>query len=70
MRNDYAIINDGAHHFSLKTYYIKPLKQIEQLEELQFKNIRIFSLDGKEAAGGLELSSLKDCWVYYLCAVA
>lgn len=68
INKDYAIINDGAHDFGLKTYYIKPIKQIEQIEALEFKNIRIFSLvDGKEVAGRSELSSLKDPWLYYLC---
>jgi ubiquinone/menaquinone biosynthesis C-methylase UbiE len=63
---DYATINDGAHNFRLKTYYIKPTKQIEQLKELGFRDIRMFSLDGNELAGGSEAGSLKDCWLYYL----
>jgi ubiquinone/menaquinone biosynthesis C-methylase UbiE len=69
-KKDYAIINDGAHNFSLKTYYIKPIKQIEQLGELQFNNVRVFSLDGNEILGASELNSSRDCWLYYLCTAA
>jgi ubiquinone/menaquinone biosynthesis C-methylase UbiE len=64
---DYAIIHDGAHNFSLKLYYIKPWKQIQQLEELGFKNTRIFSLDGNEIVRVSELDKARDWWLYYLC---
>jgi ubiquinone/menaquinone biosynthesis C-methylase UbiE len=66
-KRDYAWIRDEAHAFSLKTYYIKPLKQVEQLEALGFENIRIFRLDGSEVAPGSDLSALRDGWLYYLC---
>jgi ubiquinone/menaquinone biosynthesis C-methylase UbiE len=67
---DHAWIRDEAHAFSLKTYYIKPLKQVEQLKELGFENLRIFCLDGREvAAGSAELGALRDGWLYYLCTV-
>jgi ubiquinone/menaquinone biosynthesis C-methylase UbiE len=64
---DYAWIRDEAHAFSLKTYYIKPLKQVEQLEELGFEDVRIFRLDGSEVAAGSDLGTLRDGWLYYLC---
>lgn len=67
---DYAWIRDEAHAFSLKTYYITPLKQVEQLKELGFANIRIFRLNGCEVVAGSDLCALKDGWLYYLCRVS
>jgi ubiquinone/menaquinone biosynthesis C-methylase UbiE len=65
---DYAIIKDGGHRFRIITYYIKPEKQIEQLTELGFANIKIFSLeDGKEVDINSNLSSVKDFWLHYSC---
>lgn len=67
---DFAILNDGAHHFKLKTYYIKPTAQVEQLERVGFKNIRLFSL---KTGGEVEKARLngasKDSWIYYLCEI-
>ena len=68
-KGDYAWIRDEAHAFSLRTYYIKPCKQVEQLEALGFENIRIFRLDGCEVAAGSDLSRLRDGWLYYLATV-
>jgi SAM-dependent methyltransferase len=63
---DYAVINDGAHFFRLRTYFIKPTYQLTQLHELGFQQARIFSLvDGQEVAG--KIDSLSDYWLYYLC---
>lgn len=66
---DYAWIRDEAHAFSLKTYYIHPLKQVEQLKGLGFEAIRIFRLDGREVTAGSELVAVRDGWLYYLCTV-
>ncbi|MBV8898756.1 MAG: class I SAM-dependent methyltransferase [Verrucomicrobia bacterium] len=66
---DYAWIRDEAHAFSLKTYYITPLKQLEQLKELGFEGVRIFRLDGCEVVAGSDLRALRDGWLYYLCTV-
>jgi ubiquinone/menaquinone biosynthesis C-methylase UbiE len=66
---EYAIINDGAHMFRVITYYIKPEKQIEQLTNLGFKNIKIYSLEeGKEIDSSSDLSSARDYWLHYLCS--
>ena len=63
---DYSLIYDGAHDFKLLTYYIKPAVQINQLKNLGFKNIRIFSLaDGSQIHNNLE--KIEDWWLYYLC---
>ena len=68
MKN-YAIFNDGALNYKLQMYYIKPTFQIEQLNNLGFKNIRIFSLhDGEQINNNLE--NKEDPWLYYLCEKA
>lgn len=65
---EYVLINDSSHLFSLVTYYIKPEKQIDQLTELGFKNIKVFSLEeGKEIKTISNLSYIKDRWLYYVC---
>ena len=67
--SQYAIFNDGAHNFKLQTYYIKPIEQIKQLSSC-FKEIRIFSLkNGKEIKSEIELNSIDDDWLYYLCVI-
>ena len=64
----YAILNDGAHNFRLRTYYIKPKEQIEQLADLGFTNIRLYGLfDGKEIKPPFMFDCIMDPWVYYLC---
>ncbi len=66
---DYAIIKDGGHRFRIVTYYIKPEKQIEQLTELEFRNIKIYSLEeGQEIDTSSDLSSARDYWLHYLCS--
>lgn len=66
----FAIINDGAHHFRLKTYYVRPSAQIEQLEQSGFKNIRLFSLKtGEEIDKAALNGASKDSWIYYFCEI-
>lgn len=61
-----AIIKDGAHNFKLSSYYISPEKQIAQLNDAGFKNIRIYSLNsGMELEN--EIKNIDDPWLYYLC---
>lgn len=67
---NYLIINDGAHRFRSKTYYIKPEEQINQLAVLGFRDIRVYSLsDGNEIKNKSLLNTLKDSWLYYLCRI-
>lgn len=66
-RAPYAILNDGAHHRKLRTYYIRPLEQIAQLER-DFTGTRVFSLDsGAEIKERGVLQTIEDPWLYYLC---
>jgi len=64
---NYTIINDGAHAFRLKTYYIRPKHQITQLHDSGFQGIRIFSLTGHEVTHNV--AEAQDSWLYYLCTV-
>lgn len=66
----FGVINDGADRFKWTTYYIEPTKQIEQLYDLGFKDIQVYSLsDGTEIANKSELGANTDFWLYYLCNV-
>jgi len=70
-KEKYTLINDGAHQFRLSTYFIQPKEQFKQLENLGFKNIRIFSLEtGKEIIKRSEIYTTTDGLYHglsYLC---
>lgn len=59
--DDYAIINDGDHRFSLLHYYINIEKQIKQLTDIGFSNIEAYDIEGK-----LVESDSASHWIYYL----
>ncbi len=65
-REGYALIKDGGHFFKLENYYIKPRAQINQLTEIGFRNVKLYSLlSGIEIVSGFEV--VKDPWIYYSC---
>ena len=64
---EWAIINDGAHRFRLKTYYITPAFQIQQLKNTGFEDIQLFSLDSGEEIKDSNLRKVNDTWIYYKC---
>ena len=67
LQADYLFINDGAHDFGLKHYFVRPRYQLEQLALAGFEKIRIIGLsDGKEVQEE-DLSTNEDFWLYYLC---
>jgi len=70
-KEKYTFINDGAHQFRLSTYYIRPKEQIKQLENLGYKNVRVFSLEtGKEIIKKSEIFTTRDGLYHglsYLC---
>lgn len=78
---EYAVINDGVYHKKLSwlvlsvwkklgfNYYIKPEAQIRQLESSGFKNVKVYSLQGKEITDKSELRATKDFWLHYLCEI-
>jgi SAM-dependent methyltransferase len=59
--NDYDIINDNAHEFSLLTYYIGIEQQKRQLQESGFKNVEAFDMSGNVVAADDQFP-----WTYYL----
>jgi ubiquinone/menaquinone biosynthesis C-methylase UbiE len=64
----YVIINDGAHNFKFKQYYISPKEQIRQLKNVGFKDISIYKFNsGTEITNQNELQNDIDPWVHYLC---
>jgi SAM-dependent methyltransferase len=66
---DFRILNDGTHNFSLNLFYGSPHYQIEELNNHNFGNIRIFDLaEGKELKSDSEINNNKDSWLYYLCS--
>lgn len=70
-KRPFAILNDGTNRFSLKTYYMTPLAQIEQLNSLGFKNVRLFSSQtGNEIEPTDMHESGYDHWIYYLCEIS
>lgn len=66
---NYAIIKDNAHMFRLKHCYIKPIEQIKQLNNLGFKNIKIYSYNGNRIEDLSKLEILEDLYLYYLCNI-
>lgn len=67
--SDYVIVRDEPHNFRLHTYYVRPAKQLEQLE-LYFRDIKVYSWKtGKEINSTSKLNSNIDAWLYYLCVI-
>ena len=63
----HKIVKDESHNFQLKTYYIRPLEQIEQLSQ-QFKSIQIYSWKNDiELVNQADRLANTDQWIYYYC---
>jgi ubiquinone/menaquinone biosynthesis C-methylase UbiE len=60
--DEYAIVNDGDHRFSLLLYYISIEKQIEQLEKIGFSGTEAYNFSGET----VELRDTTSHWIYYL----
>jgi SAM-dependent methyltransferase len=60
-RDEYAMINDNAHGYSLLTYYISIEKQIAQLEQNGFGETEAYNLEGE-----VRESEITSPWMYYL----
>lgn len=59
--DEYAIINDNAHGFSLFTYYIGLEPQRAQLERAGFVSVEAYDMDGKMVDRDQDFP-----WTYYL----
>lgn len=65
---DHLVINDGAHDFSLETFYVRPSYQVKQLEQNGFGNIQMFAhTTGNVLTTEEGKDSGKEKWIYYLC---
>ncbi len=73
----HAILKDESHQFRLKTYYVRPSEQLNQLAE-HFSDIKVYSWkSGLEITDHLEkiptkgntLSENSEMWLYYLCSI-
>jgi ubiquinone/menaquinone biosynthesis C-methylase UbiE len=69
-RRQSAVFRNGVEGFSLNLHYIRPENQVKHLQDLGFKNIRVFSHKTGDALNVQELAAYdKDAWLYYLCEI-
>jgi ubiquinone/menaquinone biosynthesis C-methylase UbiE len=61
-RRQWMVLQDGALHGGLETYYVRREEQLRQLDAAGFTDVKVFQLDGKVAREGAT-----DPWLYYLC---
>lgn len=59
--DDYAIVNDGDHRFSLLLYYISIDKQLKQLTDIGFSGVEAYNTEGRQVE-----SDILSHWIYYL----
>jgi ubiquinone/menaquinone biosynthesis C-methylase UbiE len=59
--DEYAIINDTAHGFSLLTYYISVSEQARQLEQAGFTGVESWDMTGNVTA-----QDSASPWIHYL----
>ena len=59
--NDYAVVNDGDHRYSLLLYYISIDKQIKQLTAIGFSDIEAYDTKGE-----LVENDKSSHWLHYL----
>ena len=64
--DEFAIINDEAHHFGLLAYYIRIEEQINQARKIGFDDIEAIGLDGNWLREE-DYVTCSDPWVYYIC---
>jgi ubiquinone/menaquinone biosynthesis C-methylase UbiE len=65
-RQGHLMFKDGAHNFKIKSYYVVPKEQIDQLTDSNFKHVGSYDLLGNEIKNPSELQSATDRWIYYL----
>ena len=66
-KDNYVLVNDGAHYGELETYYVQTEFQIKTLVEAGYKNIKVFDLKNGKELKYEEIKNNKDGWLYYLC---
>ena len=73
-QDDYMFFDGAFMKFAVndivRQYFIKPIAQINQLKNLGFRDIAVFSIEtGQEIKDHQELENIQDHWLYYLCRV-
>jgi ubiquinone/menaquinone biosynthesis C-methylase UbiE len=61
--DDYAVVNDSDHRYSLLLYYITIDRQVKQLMEVGFSGIEAYDM-----AGNVVKSDTSSHWIYYLAS--
>jgi len=62
--DEYSIVNDSGHNYSLMHYYIGLLEQINQLKKIGFRGpFEAYDLDGNAIPIGVRNTS--SYWIYY-----
>lgn len=75
LKQDEYMFFDGAFmkfavNDIVRQYFIKPIAQINQLKNIGFRDIAVFSIEtGKEIKDHKQLENIQDHWLYYLCRV-
>ena len=63
--DDYAMVNDGDHRFSLLLYYINIEKQAKQLADAGFSDVEAYDMKGNRIE-----NDTSSHWIYYLAKKA
>jgi ubiquinone/menaquinone biosynthesis C-methylase UbiE len=66
LAGDHALIRDGVEKFRVQMYYIKPEAQVRALQDLGFRLLDTYGLNGRVIGEG-ELVGVREPWVHYLC---
>lgn len=65
---DHVIVKDESHNFRLRTYYVRPKAQLEQLAA--FGPVDVYSWKSDlPIATAAALAANVDAWLYYLCSI-
>ncbi|HEX5353333.1 MAG TPA: class I SAM-dependent methyltransferase [Rhodanobacteraceae bacterium] len=64
--DEYAIVNDGAHHVATLLYFIGPGNQQRQLADAGFELLELFDKWGKPKTPGDSVA--RSAWLFYVAA--
>lgn len=69
LRGDYSVIYDGVHDFRTRLLYIDPRRQLQDLIDLGFQDVRAFGLHEPLEIPPVpeHLARRRDRWIYFLC---
>ena len=59
--DEYGIVNDQDHRFSLLVYYINVSRQIKQLEDTGMSDVKAYNMKGDQV-----IADKDSFWIYYL----